>query len=206
VIGDRKPRRTRRPLWRLIVSVGLALLLLAWLIVTRPRVLRDALQPVATTTPTASSLQTALPRPSPTTSPTPKPAVQLYHLGNTQHLDNIWLTPTKVVTVSHVNGYDLNEGEIVLVAYLRIENRNNQNFTVSLGHFTVLDHTSGAIYTHLDTDPSRHRLRPVTLIPGGHTEGTVAFAIPMASHALELFYSPDILLPLHRKTWLLNTR
>jgi len=118
VIGDRKPRRTRRPLWRLIVSVGLALLLLAWLIVTRPRVFRDVLQPIATTTPTASSLQTALPRPSPTTSPTPKPAVQLYHLGDTQHLDNIWLTPTKVVTASHVNGYDLNEGEIVLVAYL----------------------------------------------------------------------------------------
>ncbi len=104
----------------------------------------------------------------------------------------------------HVSGYSVNEGDEVFSVYLRIENLSDQKYTVNLDNFVIQD-SSGVQNPHINYDPSHHRLRPVTLVPHGHTSGTVTFEVPTADKNLLLVYSPDIINPNKRKVWRLGS-
>jgi hypothetical protein len=134
----------------------------------------------------------------------PTSSTRTYRLDETQHLDNIWLTPVRLEHVLHDRNYPINEGDEILDVYLNIENRSDQKYTAAPDRFVVQD-SNGVQNPHLDYDPSRHRLRMVTLVPGGHIYGTVAFEVPTGDPHLQLIYSPDIINPNHRKIWLLGT-
>ncbi|GAC1401449.1 MAG: hypothetical protein NVSMB65_18920 [Chloroflexota bacterium] len=201
MIGDRKPGRIQRPLWRLWLSVGTATLALIWLTFAHPRLFADVLTPRPAPTVPAGI---ATPLPTATAAPTATPATRIYHLGETQHLDNIWLTPMALRRlVDH--GYPLNAGDEILSLVMTIENRSDQKYTVNLAHFVVQD-SNGVQNPHLTYDPSHLRLREVTLIPTGHIRGTITFEVPAHDAHLQLIYSPDIINPNKRKFWHLGPR
>jgi hypothetical protein len=199
VIGERKPQRLRRPRWRFLLSVGGALVVLAWLIYGHPSVFTNAfLEP--SPTPTVPGILPPVPIPTATPLPSPTPSIRIYHLGETQHLDNIWLTPMRLQPYLNDRAYSVNDGDEIIDVYLLIENRSDQKYTANPSLFVVQD-SNGVQNPRLEYDPSHHRLRLVTLVPGGHTSGTVAFEVPQGDPRLALVYSPDIINPNHRKIW-----
>jgi Domain of unknown function (DUF4352) len=184
---------------RMLATIGAALLVVAWLYYTQPSWFSNdstLTMPAAGGTPTPVPDATKA-RPRPTSTPA------IPRVGATQHLDDVWLTLRRVDHSQGAGGVVPNIGDEFLVAHLRIVNRSESNYRVSLGDFVVLD-SNGQLDPPLQQDFTRRKLREVQLIPGGHTEGTLIFEAPKGDLGAELLYAPDILSPSKRKVWLLR--
>jgi hypothetical protein len=125
------------------------------------------------------------------------------HVGQEQHLDNIWVTPLHVGHSQGAQGIVPNLGDEFLVVSLRIRNLSQNDFLVREGDFFVLD-SHGEIDPPLDHDFTRMHLRAVRLIPHGYTYGTLVFEAPVHDPAATLVYQPDILDPTKHLEWLLR--
>jgi hypothetical protein len=181
---------------RMMSTIAIAILLATLVVLSHREWFTDKSTYVLLTnglTPTPRDNPTAVPRASPTPA-TPR-------IGMTQHVDDIWVTPRRIERSQGARGIVPNLGDEFLVVHLKIVNRSQVDFQVQINDFKVLD-SHGQIDPPLQQDFTRLRLREVQLIPGGHTEGTLVFEIPLSDAAALLIYQPDTLDPLKRKLWL----
>jgi hypothetical protein len=181
---------------RMIASIAAALLVGGWIYESHPGWFRNH---SSFTMPLLVSRPTAV-RSAPS-GPTATPAVP--RVGTTQHLDGIWITPMRMAPSQGMNGVLPNLGDQFLVVSLRIVNRTQFDYSVHSGDFQVLD-GNGELNPPLTKDFTRKGLRAVTLIPHGHTTGTLIFEVPRYSNAVTLIYQHDTLDPSKRKEWQLN--
>lgn len=186
----------RSPVVRFLLTLGGALVVAGWLYFAHPTWFANHsayVMPVAAVQPTTG--------PTPIPRPTPTPAMP--HVGQEQHLDNIWVTPLRVNHSQGANGILPNLDDEFLVVYLRLRNLSANDFPVRAGDFFVLD-SHGEIDPPLDHDFTRTRLREVRLIPHGYTIGTLVFEAPVHDLAATLVYQPDILDPTKHLEWLIR--
>lgn len=156
-----------------------------------------------------SSFQLPVLPPTPTAGPTAIPAVKrptptpiTPRVGMAQHIDDVWIAPIHVQHTQGAGGIVPNVGDEFLVVYLRIANRSQQDYSVRVGDFQILD-GNGELDPPLLQDFTRQRLREVRLIPQGHTSGTLIFEVPRTERVATLIYEPDTLDPSKRKEWLI---
>lgn len=187
--------REIRLLATLVIGLGLA----AWLYFAHPEWFNNRSiysLPVAAT---ASPLATLPPRVAPRPTPTPSTP----GIGVTEHLDDIWITPHRVVHSNGAGGMLPNLGDEFLIVYITIRNRSQVDYPVRQSDFEVLD-GHGEIDAPLAQNYTRMRLREVRLIPHGYIDGTLVFEAPQRDPAARLIYTPDTLDPTKRKEWLLR--
>jgi hypothetical protein len=198
--GTEGKRQMSHVAWlRMLSTIGAAMILAGLLYLWHPGWFsNDSVYsiPPAVTTPTAG----VQPTPAPA-KPTPTP--QIPRVGMTEHLDNVWITLRRLDHSQGGHGILPNLGDEFLIAYLHIENRSESAYRISLGDFQVLD-SHGQIDPPLLVDFTRRRLREVSLVPGGHSDGTLIFEAPKGDLAAQLVYQPDVLSPSKHKVWLLK--
>lgn len=184
---------------RMLLTIGAAVALVGLLYWWRPSLFDGDSSyslPVVPNTPTIGVLV-----PRPTAKPTP--TLSIPAIGMTQHLDNVWVTPYHLERSQGGGGILPNVDDEFAVVFLRIVNRSDSDFHVSVGDFTVLD-SHGQLDPPLPNDFTRRGLREVRLIPQGYTKGTLIFEVPKADTGAELIYQPDVLSPSKRKIWILR--
>jgi len=185
---------------RMGATIGLALLLSAWLYLAHPSWFNTnsvfQLPIVDHSTPTVGVFAA-----TPVTSPTAVPIIP--SIGATQHLDDIWITPLHLSHSQGAHGALPNVGDEFLLIRLTIYNRSQIDFQVRLNDFQILD-SQGELSFPLTLDFTRTHLREVRLIPHGHTEGTLLFEAPLPHRVVTLIYQPDTLDPSKHKEWVLR--
>src|SRR5579871_3709371 len=148
----------RGRLFRMIATIGAGLLVAAALYLTHPEWFRNTsvfTLPPAGLTPTAGPT-IAVPRPT-NTPATP-------HVGMTQHLDDIWVTPFWIEHSQGASGIVPNLGDEFLVVHVRIKNLSQSDYPVRLLDFQVLD-SHGQLDPPLIQNFTRRGLREVHLVP-----------------------------------------
>lgn len=154
-------------------------------------------------TPVAHSTSVARPTPRPTVHPTSTSVPSQPHVGSVQHLDNIWITLLSTTVLPRILSFQPNIGDELDTVALTIINRSNTSFTVTPTHYHILD-GFGQEDPALAFDPTHTHLREVTLIPGGHTSGTLVFEVPTHDTHSQLIYQPDFLDLSKQKAWWLH--
>jgi hypothetical protein len=193
----------RRPVVRLVASIGAAVLAVILLYLWQPGwfAAPSGAQPPPHNTP------------PPTPTPTPKPPA-LPYLGQERRVDSIAVTPI-TVTYTHGNGVQqANRGNIYAIVTLLFVNHSghdwvlapNVNCTLPLCTFYLAD-SLGEKNPPVAFDPFRTRLRAVILQDNGRQEGSVTFEVPerdVKAHSLQFLYYPNPVFDANSvKTWLL---
>ena len=147
---------------------------------------------------------TAVPKTGPTAvpSPTPKPKPVTYpYLGDTERVDNVWLTPLDVSYTRGSGANQANMGDVYAIVTMRIENHRGQDYgfvpntncLIQLCNFYVHD-SQGEKNPPVAFDPYHTHLRAVVMQDGGHQVGSVTFEVPAhdaEAHSLQLLYYHD---------------
>jgi hypothetical protein len=190
-------------LFRLVVTIAAALIVAAGVYITHPNWFRYQsiyTLPAAQATPTAGG---SAPAPSPTPRPRPRPTATVPTVHMTQHLDNVWITPYRVVHSRGDADMTPNQSDTFLVVYLHIENRSQVDYAVRTGVFQVLD-SHRALDPPLSESFTHMRLREVHLAPQGYINGALVFEVPAQGEPVRLIYQPDPLDPTKQKVWVLR--
>lgn len=190
-------------LFRLVLTIVAALIVTVGIYVTHPNWFRNQsiyTIPAPEGTPTAGGSGRATP-PTPTPRPRPTPTQPTVHM--TLHLDNIFITPYRVVFSRGGAGMAPNQGDVFLAVYLRIINRSQVDYAVRTGAFQVLD-SHGALDPPLGERFTHMRLREVHLVPHGYISGALVFEVPAHEDQAKLYYEPDPLDPTKQKIWVLR--
>src|SRR6185312_6113131 len=186
---------------RMFATIAVAVVLAGWIYTSHPGWFSNH---------SSFSLPGLAPRPTAVHSSTPKhprptPTPAVPRIGTTQHLDDIWITPMHMATSQGQGGILPNLGDQFLIVSLRIVNRSQFDYPVRPTDFQMLD-GHGELDTALTRDFTRRHLRTVTLIPHGHTAGTLIFEVPFNESVTTLIYQHDTLDPSKRKEWQLDDR
>ncbi len=194
----------RRRTARFLLSVGVALAAALAVYVLQPHWF------AATSATTPPGKPTATPSATPRPKPEPLP-----HLGDTQRVDNIAITPLDVTYTRGSDAMQANKGDVYAVVTIEFVNRTGGDYTFvpnancSLPYqcnFYVLDSLLEK-NPPVSYDPFHTKLRPVLLADGGRQIGSYTFEVPerdAQAHTLELLYYHSLLLDANNvKRWLL---
>jgi hypothetical protein len=186
---------------RMIATIAAAVLLAGWIYKSHPGWFSNH---------SSFSLPDLAPRPTAVRAnvpkhPRPTPTPEVPRIGTTQHLDDIWITPMHMTVSQGRDGVVPNLDDQFLIVSLRIVNRSQFDFPVRPTDFQMLD-GHGELNPPLTRDFTRRHLRQVTLIPHGHTTGTLVFEVPAHEAVTTLIYQHDTLDPSKRKEWQLDVR
>jgi hypothetical protein len=191
----------RYSLLRLVTTVAAALVVAGLLYYSHPGWFDTGanltLPPVA---PRPTGGPTAISR---STHVKPTPTVAIPRVGMAQHLDDVWINPTRV---SHINGTRTaqpNIGDIFLAVHVLIQNRSQYDYPVRLSAFEVID-SHRVIDPPLTENITHQGLREVSLAPRGYISGVLVFEVPAADPQATLIYQPDPLNPTKRKEWVIR--